>query len=395
MKNPLLIDPRERRAMLDSQYARLSKVSDLVPYVDEFSDLIENMLALGDNGSKKDKWSHYSQKASIIEQKLAEAQEQINRAKDLAHEMRLMRGTIRGYRTNDMLDFSNMTDDEIDAVEPTKEVKTFSMILATFPEIYYNFMERLNITRQEYQNGLIHGSSFIERDKIRIKKGLTPIEPSTAPVNYSVRDENENLKCMTHSAKIIADVMNLVAKTRGELLKGNEIVMDEKTLLLILRVIKNPDCQDYYSEEVMLARKTLEILKFSDKEILELFKYLKNKWCDFFSGPILHNYTDDKKVTSEPHVILEEVYANNRQEEATMYKERLTEIIVSLKKGGARNWGVWNFINAFFSERSTIVLDAYYENFLTDKQKKDIINEVLMETGFSREDGAKLIRKCI
>jgi len=70
MKNQPSINPRERRAMLDSQYAKFSKIEDLSPYVDTVRDLIAQMTLLEYRGSKKDKASHYDNKASKLEEGL-------------------------------------------------------------------------------------------------------------------------------------------------------------------------------------------------------------------------------------------------------------------------------------------------------------------------------------
>lgn len=382
MKNQPTVEPRERRAVLDSQYAKLSKVDNPVPHVDEFRTLIENMLTLADNGSAK---------VSKLEPRVKEAQEQIERTEKLAHEMRLMRNTLKGYRSKDQLDFSKMTDDEIDAIEPTEEVKTFARILSAFPEIYESFMERLNISREEYQNEQIQGANFIDRDRTRIAEGRTPINPTTAPLYFYEKDERGKLNYQQHPVKTIADVMQFIAKTRGEFSDGNPIKWNQETLQFVLRVIKNPDCKDYYPEEVALAR-TLEVLNFSDNEILELFKHVVQKSTYSFGEPKLPQGIDTEKSTQEPHIILERMVAEGREAEATRYKTHLIEFISSFRRGETKNWVFDSIIADFFSERRATELNHNLESMLTDRQKKDIMNEILQETGFSENEIADCLK---
>jgi len=76
MKNQPSIDPRERRANLDSSYSRIIAGED--PSIHQVSDLIKTMTSLAVNGSKKDKANHYDEKISKLEKRLISTEGEIS-----------------------------------------------------------------------------------------------------------------------------------------------------------------------------------------------------------------------------------------------------------------------------------------------------------------------------
>lgn len=75
MKNQPSIDPRERLAMLDSQY---SGIIGGKPSIHQVNDLIKTMTSLTLNGGKKDRASHYDAKISKLKNKLVTIEGEIS-----------------------------------------------------------------------------------------------------------------------------------------------------------------------------------------------------------------------------------------------------------------------------------------------------------------------------
>jgi hypothetical protein len=257
-----------------------------------------------------------------------------------------------------------MTDERIEAIKPTKKIQIFSQVIASFPELYNSFLKTLDLSRKEYQSKIDYQKkivkhpghkkedelrySFLEKNKKRVEADLTPFYPDRIA---NMVGFEENIQLIINMIEVISDI---------EIQRFNK--GHRYALKLISQVINGWECENYYPEEVELAKKVLEVSKFQKSEWNKLFEMEKDN-------------SPEEKLEAEKE-----------------YENKLIEFIKSFREGkeGIQFEGQ---ISALFSEKW--VVDIFTKGFSTKLQKKKIMNKVLKKLDFSEDEVFALSKKNI
>lgn len=377
----LSLDPRSRRAEIDSAYSLLSKVPLSVENMTKYHELALTLLKQSSNWNKKDKASHGKEKADVLMTRLA-------------HELRLMPGFTNFVR----YDYRNKTDDEIDSRKPDEDMKLFALVLSAFPDIYQSYMELITRYRLDYQTDRVILSDKLDieykkRDKKRIEEWRTPLLPQYPPSGEYQTNKNGKSVFHEHPAITVINVIKFIKKTRWEYTDGNIVGWNQEMILLILWVVKNPHTTDYPENTIKLVRKTLEVMNYTDEEVLELFKHLWSKSTYQFGIPKLPDSIDKTRAMQEPHKVAEAMMKVMRDKQAQDYRQGIRRFIKEFREWSTENWWFENMIDALFDSYWEAVLNHNLEYLLTKNQKRKIMDEVLLETWFNETEVDSLLKK--
>lgn len=337
-------------------------INILVEWHNKGINIVENLVQENKESNSIKEWNedNWKNPEQIIPNKLAQ-------------DMRLMKFYSVWWWSGNLISLE-MSDDEIDEIKPSPEIIAFSKVLESFPELYTLFQEALEKKRQSYREGSeVRKSIFkdkdykesqdsIIRDDKRIAEGRTPINPNSIDCIYEIWN--------CHIAIVL---IRAVWRIRQWIDKIERVYhrydlydrIDKKTARLIYKVLKWYNrTNDFYEDELVIAKKTLEVLELNDDEKKKLLDY---GWID----DSFDNYP-----------------------EKIEYKDSLKTFIEKF-----RNWEAYlswfkSISSDFFTKR--VNSDDYgMESSFTNKEKREIIDEVLLETNFSQDELLPCLKKNI